>query len=162
MEIKINVNNNNGEVKAFEGDNQVGQLDFAFIPDGLSIEHTRTFEGNEGKGIAGALVTAATDYAAAHRLKVKAVCSYAQGWYKRHPQFDDILIDEKTKLAKGITKVFVMATCPDCTQVKAQLANHPDFEKNRKNADAHLSPLHFAGEHVGHWHAPSCQHHSDA
>ncbi len=128
MEIKINVNNNNGEVKAFEGDNQVGQLDFAFIPDGLSIEHTRTFEGNEGKGIAGALVTAATDYAAAHRLKVKAVCSYAQGWYKRHPQFDDILIDEKTKLAKGITKVFVMATCPDCTQVKAQLANHPDFE----------------------------------
>ena len=25
-------------------------------------------------------------------------------------------------------KVFVMETCPDCTQVKAQLRNHPDFQ----------------------------------
>ena len=27
-----------------------------------------------------------------------------------------------------MTKVYVMSTCPDCTQVKAQLLDHPDFE----------------------------------
>jgi len=27
-----------------------------------------------------------------------------------------------------MTKVFVMATCPDCTQVKAQLAGNPAYE----------------------------------
>ena len=27
-----------------------------------------------------------------------------------------------------MTKVYVMSTCPDCVQVKAQLANHPDYE----------------------------------
>ena len=27
-----------------------------------------------------------------------------------------------------MTKVYVMSTCPDCMQVKAQLANHPDYE----------------------------------
>ncbi len=27
-----------------------------------------------------------------------------------------------------MTKVYVMATCPDCTQVKAQLADNPRYE----------------------------------
>jgi len=27
-----------------------------------------------------------------------------------------------------MTKVYVMATCPDCTQVKAQLAGNPNYE----------------------------------
>lgn len=27
-----------------------------------------------------------------------------------------------------MTKVFVMSTCPDCTQVKAQLAGNPNYE----------------------------------
>lgn len=27
-----------------------------------------------------------------------------------------------------MTKVFVMATCPDCTQVKAQLEGNPNYE----------------------------------
>jgi len=27
-----------------------------------------------------------------------------------------------------MTKVYVMSTCPDCTQVKAQLANNPYYE----------------------------------
>lgn len=27
-----------------------------------------------------------------------------------------------------MTKVYVMSTCPDCVQVKARLAHHPDYE----------------------------------
>lgn len=94
MEIKVTVNNENGSVMAFEDENRIGRLDFVFIQNGISIEHTRTFEGNEGKGVASALVMAATDYAVEHKLKVKATCSYAEAWYKRHPQYTDILYNK--------------------------------------------------------------------
>ena len=63
METNITINNNEGIVKAFEEEKQVGQIDFTITDSVLSIEHTRTFEGSEGKGVAGALVAAATDYA---------------------------------------------------------------------------------------------------
>lgn len=33
-----------------------------------------------------------------------------------------------TQHTQQMTKVFVMETCPDCTQVKAQLANNPAYE----------------------------------
>jgi len=111
-----------GKVSAFNEGTQVGQLDFIFINDGLSIEHTRTFKGHEGKGVAHAMVAAVNDYAMEHKLKVKPTCSYADVWYKRHPEYSDIL------MKKAVTKVFVMNTCPDCTQVKAQLAGNPAYE----------------------------------
>uniref|UniRef100_A0AB33J8N0 N-acetyltransferase domain-containing protein n=1 Tax=Prevotella sp. GTC17260 TaxID=3236796 RepID=A0AB33J8N0_9BACT len=92
MEVEVIINNKSGVVRAYEAGIQVGQLDFIFIQDGLSIEHTRTFQGYEGKGIANALVSAVTDYAVENGLKIKPVCSYAKVWYKRHPQFDNILM----------------------------------------------------------------------
>lgn len=33
MEIKVTANNEKGEVKAYEGEAQVGQLDFVFLHD---------------------------------------------------------------------------------------------------------------------------------
>lgn len=92
MDIKMAINNENGTVSAYDGETQIGQLDFVLLRDAISIEHTRTFEGYEGKGVASNLVSAATDYAIAHELQIKPVCTYAQAWYKRHPQFDDILL----------------------------------------------------------------------
>ena len=47
-----------------------------------------------------------------------------------------------------MTKVYVMSTCPDCVQVKAQLANHPDYE------------LIDIGEHVRHLKAFLSRRHS--
>jgi len=122
METKITVTKANGTVMAFEGDTQVGRLEFDFIQDGLSIEHTYTFKGYEGRGVASALVQAATDYAIEHNLKVKPTCSYAEAWYNRHPQYKNILFH------RAMTKVYVMATCPDCRQAKAQLTGNPAFE----------------------------------
>lgn len=107
METNITINNNEGIVKAFEEEKQVGQIDFTITDSLLSIEHTRTFEGSEGKGVAGALVAAATDYAIENNLKIKPVCSYAQVWYKRHPQYNDILalsVDDLTGGSCSIAK----------------------------------------------------------
>lgn len=93
METKIIINNNKGEVQAFEGETQIGQLDFFITDSLLSIEHTRTFEGYERKGVASTLVEAVTDYAMNNGLKIKPVCSYAQRWYIHNPQYKDILTE---------------------------------------------------------------------
>lgn len=92
MEVKVTVNNDGGTVTAYEEGIQVGQLDFVFMQGDLSIEHTRTFKGHEGKGVAGALVQAATDYVVDHNLKVRPLCSYAEAWYERHPQYSGMLV----------------------------------------------------------------------
>lgn len=39
----------------------------------------------------------------------------------------DILINHHFISLHIMTKVYVMATCPDCTQVKEELKNHPQY-----------------------------------
>lgn len=95
MRTNIIINSNKGEVQAFEGDVQVGQINFNIADGVLSIEHTGVVEGFERKGIAGILVQAATDYAVHHNLKIKPVCSYAQHWYKHNRQYKNILIEQE-------------------------------------------------------------------
>ncbi|MCI1732479.1 MAG: N-acetyltransferase [Prevotella sp.] len=95
MRTKIIINNNRGEVQAFDGDVQVGQINFNKEEGVLSIEHTGVIEGFERKGIAGILVQAATDYAVHHDLKIKPICSYAQKWYKHNRQYKNILVEQE-------------------------------------------------------------------
>ena len=92
MRTKIIINNNRGEVQAFDGDVQVGQINFNKEEEVLSIEHTGVVEGFERKGIAGILVQAVTDYAVHHDLKIKPVCKYAQKWFKQHRLYKKILV----------------------------------------------------------------------
>ncbi len=91
METKLKISKDSGQVLAFEGSEQVGLIDFTVSGNIMSIHHTRTFPGHEGKGIASVMMEAANDYAVKHQLKVLPVCSYAWAWYQRHPQFNDIL-----------------------------------------------------------------------
>lgn len=93
METKIDTTNQGGKVLAYDGDQLVGQLDFAFQGEVMRIDHTRAFV--EGVGVGALLVSTANDYAINHSLKVLPICSFAYAWYQRHPQFKDIL-DERT------------------------------------------------------------------
>lgn len=95
MRTNIIINSNKGEVQAFDGDVQVGQINFNIADGVLSIEHTGVVEGFERKGIAGILVQAATDYAVHHELKVKPICSYARKWFKQHRLYKKIVVDLK-------------------------------------------------------------------
>lgn len=79
METKIETTNQGGEVLAYDGDQIVGQLDFAFDGNVLKIEHTRAYV--EGVGVGSLLVNAANDYAINHSLKVLPICSFAYAWY---------------------------------------------------------------------------------
>ena len=54
----------------------------------MTIHHTRVPQPIEGRGIAGALVRAALDFARAQGLRVRPTCSYADAWMRRHPDYD--------------------------------------------------------------------------
>lgn len=93
METTIVADNTKGQVLAYDGEEQVGQLNFTFKGQVMSIDHTEAFK--KGKGIGALLVEAANEYAINRKLKVLPICSYAYVWYQRHPQYKDIL-DEHT------------------------------------------------------------------
>lgn len=114
METTIVADNTKGQVLAFDGEEQVGQLDFTFKGQVMSIDHTQAFK--KGMGIGALLVEAANEYAINHKLKVLPICSCGQwpfssrlgkaqanlallsllrklsyAWYQRHPKYKDIL-----------------------------------------------------------------------
>lgn len=114
METTIVADNTKGQVLAFDGEEQVGQLEFTFKGQVMCIDHTQAFK--KGMGIGALLVEAANrmssenkgqvhldfvesrmrktnvnEYAINHKLKVLPICSYAYAWYQRHPQYKDIL-----------------------------------------------------------------------
>ncbi len=88
METKIETTNEGGKVLAYDGDQLVGQLDFAFQGNVLMIEHTRAFV--EGVGVGALLVNAANNYAINHfaksianmqlRLRMVSAASTIQGY----------------------------------------------------------------------------------
>jgi len=93
METQITTTPDGGQVQAFENEQQVGLIDFTLEGGVMSINHTRTFPGHEGKGVAGAMTAVANQYAVEHQLKVLPICSYAWAWYQRHPEHKHILDD---------------------------------------------------------------------
>jgi predicted GNAT family acetyltransferase len=52
----------------------------------MTVLHTEVPTPLEGRGIAGELVQALLDHAAAHGLKVRPLCSYARAYMRRHPE----------------------------------------------------------------------------
>ena len=57
----------------------------------LIIDHTGVPEAIGGRGVAGALVRAALDYARAEGLRVLPLCSYSAEYIQRHPEYADLV-----------------------------------------------------------------------
>lgn len=71
---------------------QVGEMTYVRpTPERMMIDHTRVFEGFEGKGIARQMVLAAVDFARANSRRIIPVCSYAQALLTRTDEYKDIL-----------------------------------------------------------------------
>ena len=71
---------------------QVGEMTYVrTTPERMMIDHTRVFDGFEGRGIARQMVMAAVEFARANSRKIIPVCSYAQAVLTRTDEYKDIL-----------------------------------------------------------------------
>ena len=71
---------------------QVGEMTYVRpTPGRMIIDHTRVFEGFEGKGIARQMVLAAVDFARLNSRFIVPVCSYARTLLTRTDNYKDIL-----------------------------------------------------------------------
>ena len=73
---------------ATETDGQTAYLEYEQADDVMVITHTIVPSAIGGRGIAGDLVRTAVEYAKAEGLKVDPRCSYADGWMRKHPEYE--------------------------------------------------------------------------
>ena len=71
-----------------EADGETGYLEYERADGAMVITHTIVPSAIGGRGIAGDLVRTALEYAKAEGLKVTPRCSYADGWMRKHPEFE--------------------------------------------------------------------------
>ncbi|MBM6992735.1 MAG: N-acetyltransferase [Prevotella sp.] len=90
MTIQIKVNE--GRVEAFEGNEEVGRLEFTLENSVMKIEHTMSYQ--EGKGIGRKLVMEAAEYAKDNGLKIKPVCSFAHAVLRRNEAYQNLLTED--------------------------------------------------------------------
>ena len=74
-----------------EVEGEQAELVYRQLPDRISIDHTGVPPAIGGRGIAGALVKAALEYARQQGWKVIPACSYAADFVQRHPEYADVL-----------------------------------------------------------------------
>lgn len=71
---------------------QVGEMTYQRpIPERIIIDHTRVYDGFEGRGIARQMVLAAVNFARANNREIIPVCSYARAVLTRTEEYKDIL-----------------------------------------------------------------------
>ena len=84
MNIQHQVENNQFCV---EVEGHLAHVDYVVAAGALDIRHTIVPQEIGGRGIAGALVKAAYDYAREAGLQPMATCSYAVKWLEKHPEY---------------------------------------------------------------------------
>lgn len=67
-------------------DGHLAELQYRLDGDRIALVHTGVPDELEGKGIGGALVTAAIDRAAVAGLTVVPECPFARHWLERHAE----------------------------------------------------------------------------
>ena len=77
---------------AFEGDKELGEVTFVNAgEDKIIIDHTGVKPEYEGRGVGGALVKAALDYAKAEGIKVIPLCPFAKRYVERHLEYQSLI-----------------------------------------------------------------------
>lgn len=78
-----------------ENDQVLGEITFPVCgPETVVIDHTWVDPSLRGQGTAGQLMQAVVDKLRADGRKAQATCSYARGWFAKHPEAADVLADD--------------------------------------------------------------------
>lgn len=89
MEIKQEEQHHRGKFYTADG---LAELTYHYKNENVVvIDHTGVDERLEGKGMGGALVEAAVQWARASGKKVLPMCPFARALFERRRQFDDVL-----------------------------------------------------------------------
>lgn len=72
-------------------DGHTCELDYEDDGRTMTITHTGVPPEVGGRGIAGALVAAAFEWARSAGRRVVPACSYAAQWVRKHPEYADIV-----------------------------------------------------------------------
>ena len=83
----------NGAANRFETvvDGALCVLEYKLRDGVMTITHTGVPEAVAGRGIAGALATAAFETARKQHWRVVPACAYVEVWIKRHPEYADLV-----------------------------------------------------------------------
>ncbi|MEU9330897.1 GNAT family N-acetyltransferase [Streptomyces canus] len=65
----------------------------------VAFVHTEVAPEYEGRGVGSALVRTALDEARASGLRVLATCPFFAGWIARHPEYQDLLYQSRSKVS---------------------------------------------------------------
>ncbi|GGR01189.1 GNAT family N-acetyltransferase [Streptomyces pilosus] len=65
----------------------------------IAFVHTEVAAEYEGAGVGSALVRTALDEARAANLRVLATCPFFAGWISRHPEYQDLLYQSRSKVS---------------------------------------------------------------
>ncbi|MFQ6485269.1 GNAT family N-acetyltransferase [Brachybacterium epidermidis] len=93
-EFEIRHELNDSRFVAVEGEDVVGMLTYERTGDRVSLLHTVTDPGHRSEGIASALVRTAFTDARAASMRVVVICPFVESWLARHPEQEDIVVDE--------------------------------------------------------------------
>ncbi|MGD9761410.1 MAG: GNAT family N-acetyltransferase [Candidatus Izemoplasmatales bacterium] len=63
----------------------------------VDVNHVYVDESLRGQGLASNLMLEAYNFIKAKNLKIVAKCPYAIDWFKKHENYQDIVINVKTK-----------------------------------------------------------------
>ncbi|WP_190189241.1 GNAT family N-acetyltransferase [Streptomyces minutiscleroticus] len=76
----------------------VGVAEYIRTAEIIAFVHTEVPSRHEGKGVGSALVRASLDEAREAGLKVLAICPFYAGWIARHPDYQDLLYQSRSKV----------------------------------------------------------------
>ena len=72
-------------------DGHRGVLTYTKQDGKLYLLHTGVDDALEGQGVGSALVRFAAEHARREGLRIVPFCHFAQGWLKRHSEYDDLV-----------------------------------------------------------------------
>jgi predicted GNAT family acetyltransferase len=82
-----------------EGESEVvGIAEYIRTAELVAFVHTEVPQKFEGKGVGAALARASLDEARAANLRVLAICPFFAGWIARHPEYQDLLYQSRSKV----------------------------------------------------------------
>ncbi|NJQ00545.1 GNAT family N-acetyltransferase [Streptomyces zingiberis] len=83
-----------------EGESGVaGFAQYIRTPELIAFVHTEVGPEHEGRGVGSALARTALDEARTANLRVLATCPFFAGWIARHPEYQDLLYQSRSKVS---------------------------------------------------------------